>query len=80
MWKELVDARVIWRYMTFAEAVRFAAEELAWQQSEGPIGVFPARTSVLRLLAYRTWITTSGDGPLWYRAWATSRRRSWTPA
>ena len=67
MWKELVDARVIWRYMTFAEAVRFAAEELAWQQSEGPIGVFPARTSVLRLLAYRTWITTSGDGPLWYR-------------
>jgi len=71
MWKELVDARVIWRYMTFAEAVRFAAEELAWQQSEGPVGVFPARTAVLRLLAYKTWITLSGDGPLWYRGLGT---------
>jgi hypothetical protein len=71
MWKELVDARAIWRYMTFAEAVRFAAEELAWQQSEGPVGVFPARTAVLRLLAYKTWITVSGDGPLWYRGLGT---------
>ena len=71
MWKELVDARVIWRYMTFAEAVRFAAEELAWQQSEGPVGVFPARVAVLRLLAYKTWITVSGDGPLWYRGLGT---------
>lgn len=71
MWKDLVNARAIWRYMTFAEAVRFAAEELAWQQSEGPIGVFPARTAVLRLLAYRTWTTLSGDGPLWYRGLGT---------
>ena len=71
MWKELVDARVIWRYMTFAEAVRFAAEELAWRQSEGPVGAFPARTAVLRLLAYKTWITLSGDGPLWYRGLGT---------
>ena len=71
MWKELVDARVIWRHMTFAEAVRFAAEELAWQQSEGPVGVFPARAAVLRLLAYKTWITLSGDGPLWYRGLGT---------
>jgi hypothetical protein len=71
MWKELVDARAIWRYMTFAEAVRFAAEELAWQQSEGPVGVFAARTAVLRLLAYKTWITVSGDGPLWYRGLGT---------
>lgn len=71
MWKELVDARVIWRDMTFAEAVRFAAEELAWQQSEGPVGVFPARMGVLRLLAYKTWITLSGDGPLWYRGLGT---------
>jgi hypothetical protein len=71
MWKVLVDARVIWGYMTFAEAVRFAAEELTWQQSEGPVGPFPARLAVLRLLAYKTWITVSGDGPLWYRGLAT---------
>ena len=71
MWKEMVDARAIWRYMTFAEAVRFAAEELAWQQSEGPVGVFPARMAVLRLLAYKTWITVAADGPLWYRGLGT---------
>jgi hypothetical protein len=71
MWKELVDARVIWGYMTFTEAVRFAAEEMTWQQAEGPVGVFPARLAVLRLLGYKTWITVSGDGPLWYRGLGT---------
>jgi Calcineurin-like phosphoesterase len=71
MWKELVDAGVIWHAMTFAEAVRFAAEELTWQQAEGPIGVFGARLAVIRLLAYKTWITVSGDGPLWYRGLST---------
>ena len=71
MWKALVDARVIWRYMTFAEAVRFAGEELAWQQSEGPVGVFASRLDVIRLLGYKTWITLSGDGPLWYRGLGT---------
>jgi len=71
MWKALVDARVIWRYMTFAEAVRFAGEELAWQQAEGPVGGFAPRLEVIRLLAYKTWITLSGDGPLWYRGLGT---------
>ena len=71
MWKALVDARVIWRYMTFAEAVRFAGEELAWRQSEGPIGDFPARLAVIRLLGYKSWITLSGEGPLWYRGLGT---------
>jgi 3',5'-cyclic AMP phosphodiesterase CpdA len=71
MWKALVDARVIWRYMTFAEAVRFAGEELAWRQAEGPVGEFGARLEVIRLLGYRTWITVSADGPLWYRGLAT---------
>ena len=71
MWKELVDSGVVWRYMTFAEAVRFAGEELAWRQSEGPIGEFGARLAVIRLLGYKTWITVSADGPLWYRGLAT---------
>jgi len=71
MWKALVDAGVIWRYMTFAEAVRFAGEELAWRQTEGPVGEFAARTAVIRLLGYKTWITVSADGPLWYRGLAT---------
>ena len=71
MWKALVDAKVIWRYMTFAEAVRFAGEELAWRQAEGPIGEFGPRLDVIRLLGYKSWITLSGDGPLWYRGLAT---------
>jgi hypothetical protein len=71
MWRTLVEAKVIWRYMTFAEAVRFAGEELAWRQSEGPIGVFAARDAVVRLLGYKTWITLSAEGPLWYRGLAT---------
>lgn len=71
MWKTLVDAGVIWRYMTFGEAVPFASEELTWRQTEGPIGVFEARLAVIRLLGYKTWITVSADGPLWYRGLAT---------
>lgn len=71
MWKALVDAKVVWRYMTFAEAVRFAGEELAWRQAEGPIGEFGARLDVIRLLGYKSWITLSADGPLWYRGLAT---------
>lgn len=71
MWKTLVDAGVIWRYMTFAEAVLFSQEELAWRQAEGPVGEFEARPALLRLLAYKTWITVSADGPLWYRGLGT---------
>ena len=70
-WKALIDARVIWRYMTFAEAVRFASEEFAWRQTEGPVGVFEARPSVLLLLGYKSWLTLSADSPLWYRGLAT---------
>lgn len=71
MWKALVDSGVIWRYMTFAEAVQFSSEELTWQQTEGPVGVLEARPAVIRLLGYKTWITVSADGPLWYRGLAT---------
>ena len=70
MWKALVDAGVVWRYMTFGEAVRFASEELTWRQTEGPVGVFEARPAVIRLLGYKTWVTVSADGPLWYRGLA----------
>jgi hypothetical protein len=80
MWQALVDAKVIWRYMTFAEAVRFAGEELAWRQAEGPIGEFRARLDVIRLLGYKNWITLSGDGPLWYRGLATEPEGKLDPA
>jgi len=70
-WKALADAGVIWRYMTFAEAVRFSEEEFAWRQAEGPVGEFEARPALLRLLGYKSWITVSADGPLWYRGLGT---------
>ena len=71
MWKALADAGVIWRYMTFAEAVRFSEEEFAWRQAEGPIGQLDARPALIRLLGYKSWITVSADGPLWYRGLGT---------
>ena len=71
MWKALVDGDLIWRHMGFAEAVRFASEEMAWRQAEGPIGEFPGRLAVIRLLGYKGWITVSADGPLWYRGLGT---------
>lgn len=71
MWKTLAGAGVIWRYMTFAEAVRFGEEELAWRQAEGPVGEFDAKPALLRLLGYKSWITVSADGPLWYRGLGT---------
>jgi hypothetical protein len=78
LWKALVDAKVIWRYMTFAEAVRFAQEELVWRQAEGPVGVFETRAPVIRLLGFKTWFMLTADGPLWYRGLATEPEDKFT--
>jgi hypothetical protein len=71
MWQTLVDAGVIWRYMAFGEAVRFAEEELRWRQAAGKTDEFKAEPAVTRLLGYKDWITVSPLGPLWYRGLAT---------
>jgi hypothetical protein len=75
MWRALVDAGVVWRYMTFAEAVRFAEEEGAWYLAASKAGEKPvevkAGAEIVRLLGYKNWITVSADGPLWYRGLAT---------
>jgi hypothetical protein len=75
MWRALVDAGVIWRYMTFAEAVRFAEEEGAWYLAASKAGEKPvevkAGAEIVRLLGYKNWITVSAAGPLWYRGLAT---------
>ncbi|MCK7496499.1 MAG: hypothetical protein MZW92_40515 [Comamonadaceae bacterium] len=81
MWKALVDARVIWRYMTFAEAVRFAAEELAWRQSEGPVGDVPGEAGgACACSATRRGSRSPATGRCGTAAWAPSRKRSSTPA
>jgi hypothetical protein len=75
MWRALVDAGVVWRYMTFAEAVRFAEEEGAWYLAASKAGEKPvevkAGAEIVRLIGYKNWITVSADGPLWYRGLAT---------
>jgi len=71
MWQALVDAGVIWSYMDFGEAVRFAEEEQKWRQAPGHTEEFKAGPAVTRLLGYKSWITVSADGPLWYRGLAT---------
>ena len=80
MWKTLVDAGVIWKHMTFQEAVLFGGEELAWRQAEGPVGEFEARPALLRLMGYKTWITVSADGPLWYRGLGTEPEAKLDPS
>ena len=75
MWRALVDAGVIWRHMTFAEAVRFAEEEGAWYLAANKAGEKPvevkAGPEIVRLIGYKDWITVSAGGPLWYRGLAT---------
>ncbi len=71
MWRALADAGVIWRHMTFAEAVRFAEEEAAWYVTAGKASELKAGPEIVRLLDYKNWITVSADGPLWYRGLAT---------
>jgi hypothetical protein len=71
MWRALVDAKVIWRYMTFAEAVRFTEEELAWLKAAGKADAIEADQAMTRLVGYKNWITVSAEGPLWYRGLAS---------
>jgi hypothetical protein len=71
MWRALVEAGAVWRYMTFAEAVGFSAEELVWQRASRRGKAIEAEPAVLRLLGYKNWITVSAAGPLWYRGLAT---------
>jgi hypothetical protein len=70
MWRALVDAKVIWRHMMFAEAVRFAGEELKWLQAAGNADVPGADLPMTRLLGYKNWMAVSAQGPLWYRGLA----------
>jgi hypothetical protein len=84
MWRALADAGVIWRYMTFAEAVRFAEEEGAWYLAVSKSGEktveIKAGPEIVRLVGYKTWITVSADGPLWYRGLATEPEEKLGPS
>jgi hypothetical protein len=71
IWQTLVDGKVIWRYMTLPEAVKFAGEEAAYLRGAGPAAASPADVAMQRLLDLTSWmIAVFPDGPLWYRGLA----------
>jgi hypothetical protein len=70
IWRTLVDSKVVWRYMTLAEGMRFAEEELKWLQAGGETSTPDGDRAALKLLGYRNWMAASPDGPLWYRGLA----------
>jgi hypothetical protein len=71
IWRALVDGKVIWRYMTFAEAEKFAGEEAAWLRTAGRTAPPPVANAMQRLLDLGNWMVAAlPDGPLWYRGLA----------
>jgi hypothetical protein len=71
IWQTLVDGKVIWRYMTLPEAVKFAGEEAQWLRAGGPVAPPRVDVSIQRLLDRASWmVAVSPDGPLWYRGLA----------
>ncbi len=70
IWRTLVDCKVVWRYMTLAEAVRSAEDELNWLKAGGQTLTPDGDRAAVKLLGYPRWMAASSDGPLWYRGLA----------
>ena len=71
MWQTLVDGKVIWRYMTYAEADTFVREETAWLRGAGAAAAPAVDAAMQRLLDINKWMVASfPEGPLWYRGLA----------
>ncbi len=71
IWQALVDGKVIWRYMTLPEAVKFVGEESAWLQARGLAAAPGVGVAMQRLLDLESWmVAASPDGPLRYRGLA----------
>jgi hypothetical protein len=70
IWRALVDQKLVWRYMTLKEAVEFVGEEVAWLRGTGKPLKAGAITPMLLLADFRTWLSASADGPLWFRGLA----------
>jgi hypothetical protein len=70
IWRTLVDAKVIWRYMTLTEAVQYCGDEAKRIQEAGQAYEPSAVLAMRQLLGYGNWACCSPDGPLWYRGLA----------
>ncbi len=72
LWKGLADQKIIWRYMTFNEAMRHVGEELQWMQAPGRVADAEAVDLMQKFLSLKSCLTVSSEGPLWYRGLAES--------
>jgi hypothetical protein len=71
IWQALVDGKMIWRYMTLPEAVKFVTEEATWFRAGGPAPAPRVGVAMQRLIDRANWmVAVSPDGPLWYRGLA----------
>ena len=71
LWQSLVKKKVIWRYMTFEEAVRHVKEEMKWMQAQGKDADSEVMQLMKQLLGLGSWLIISTEGPLWYRGLAS---------
>jgi hypothetical protein len=71
LWQSLVKKKVIWRYMTFEEAMRHVNEEMNWMQARGKDADSEVMQHMKQMLSLGRWLIISTEGPLWYRGLAS---------
>jgi hypothetical protein len=69
LWQSLSKKTVIWRYMTFEEALRQAQSEWAAIQAH-PQEDTELRAELQKFLSFPRWFINSPDSPIWYRGLA----------
>jgi len=70
LWQALVQKGILWRYMTFEEALQQAQEEWKKILVRGQVEDPETAAQIRKLLGLQTWLILSPDGPLWYRGLA----------
>ncbi len=70
LWKALADQKIIWRYMTFREAMQHVGEELKWTQVPGRVAEADLVDLLQKFMSLQSCLTVSSEGPLWYRGLA----------
>ncbi len=70
IWQFLSERKVIWRYMTLAEAIGQIQQDLASDPSGGEFASSGTAEKVQELQGFQHWLIASPEGPLWYRGLA----------
>jgi hypothetical protein len=77
MWQSLSDKRVIWRYMKLDEAVKQITEVLNSIKSGAQTMDSDTAQEMAKFLDYKSWMSVSRDGPLWFRGLALDPEEKW---